>query len=131
MVLAEECFGCGVCEAVCPLGAITQASGFPVVYSVDPLACNDCNECHPLCPVSALVPDPAFATCHGRGCPLSAARYEGWDCSEGQARCEHCGGMLWRAPDSQRWACRTCDGAGKATCPKVRQRSRLLASSSA
>ena len=128
----RECLGCGACEAVCPAGAVSQAEGFPVAYEVDPLLCNDCRRCLVVCPVEGLVQAPGWAVCHGRGCPLSSRRYAGWECSEGQQRCEVCGSMLWREP-GQPWVCSACRGdeegqAHRASCPKVKKAGRLAAS---
>ena len=119
----ESCFGCGACEAACPHGAIQQCEGFPVVYAVDPLRCDDCGDCVAVCPMGSLRPDPVWAVCFGRGCPLSSARYRDWECSVGEDRCASCGSMLWRAPDGT-WVCSRCrlgeDGRG-ASCPKIRR----------
>jgi ferredoxin len=125
--IAAGCIGCGACEFTCPTGAISQDGGFPVTFVVDPLACDDCSRCVALCPVDVLVPDPAWAVCLGRGCPLSSLRYAGWECSKGAHRCVQCGSMLWRPPDGE-WVCSRCrlgEGGRGASCPKVRQAERL------
>lgn len=122
--ITAECFGCGGCEFGCAQGAIHQTDGFPVVYEIDPLLCNDCGACLALCPVRAFEVDTAWAVCEGRGCPLSSKRYAGWQCTQGAWRCAECGSMVWRAPDSDVWVCRRCalaDGEHAAICPKVRK----------
>ncbi|MCC6340163.1 MAG: 4Fe-4S binding protein [Acidimicrobiia bacterium] len=131
--ITDACFGCGVCEAACPQRAITQGESFAVVYVIDPLACNDCMECVPVCPVYAIVPDPEWAVCHGRGCPLASSRYAGWECSEGEPRCPACGAMMWRPPGDD-WvcsACRTPGGSRGARCPKTERARRIGVAGSA
>jgi len=126
--ITEACFGCGACEFGCTQGAITQADGFPVVYVIDPLACNDCEDCVSMCPALAFEIDPDWAVCEGRGCPLSSKRYAGWRCTQGAWRCAECGSMLWRAPGGSEWLCRRCTlavGEHGASCPKVMQAERL------
>lgn len=119
--VVDSCIGCGACESACRQQAISQADTFAVAYVVDPLRCNDCGDCLTVCPVDALVPDPGWAVCSGRGCPLGSSRYRGWVCSEGTERCPRCGSMLWRPPAGD-WVCSACRlGAGErgARCPKV------------
>jgi len=119
----DECLGCGACESTCPPGAISQASGFQVLYEIDPLRCNDCDRCRAVCPVEGFLVDAEWAVCHGRGCPLSSKRYDGWECSEGTSRCPECASMMWRAPGAE-WACQVCadrvSGERHASCPKLR-----------
>ncbi len=118
----ELCIGCGACEFACNRGAISQGDEYPVFYKVDPLLCDDCEDCVRVCPVDCLVPDPEYAVCYGRGCPLSSKRYEGWICSIGTSRCEKCGSMMWRNPDGI-WLCNLCTGLKEnrrsAKCPKI------------
>ena len=119
--IIDRCFGCGACEAACSAGAMHQSEGFLVSYAVDPLLCNDCGDCVTVCPVDAFEPDPEWAVCFGRGCPLSSARYEGWTCSQGQVLCPLCGSMMWRPADGE-WVCSNCrlGTAGRgARCPKT------------
>ena len=126
----EECLGCGACESACPQEAVSQGGGFPVAYVIDPLLCNDCQKCVVVCPVDGLVPDPEWAVCHGRGCPLSSERYAGTVCSEGQQVCPTCGSVLWRVAGGN-WTCRVCaaaaEGTRAASCPKVKRSQRLAA----
>lgn len=127
--IAPSCIGCGACELVCPKGAISQGAGYTVLYEVDSLACNDCDRCVAVCPVDALAPEPHWAACHGRGCPLSSRRYASWQCNEGDTRCIDCSGPLWRSADGV-VSCPACGGAraggGRgAACPKPRQKLRL------
>jgi ribosomal protein L37AE/L43A len=83
-----------------------------------------------VCPVDGLVPDPGWAVCHGRGCPLSSERYAGTVCSEGQHVCRTCGSVLWRVAGGN-WTCRVCaaapEGTRAASCPKVKGSQRLAA----
>lgn len=122
LAVTEMCIGCGACELACRRGAISQGEAFPVLYEVDSLLCDDCEECLVVCPVDALVPDPTWAVCYGRGCPLSSSRYRGWSCSMGQDRCQACGQMLWHPPGGSSVCsrCRLGEGAVGASCPKVR-----------
>lgn len=124
-VLAS-CFGCGACESACGRLAIRQTESFAVAYAVDPLLCDDCMDCVRVCSVDALVPDPEWAVCVGRGCPLSSTRYDGWECSRGESRCPECGSMMWSDPEG-RWTCSACrhSGASGARCPKTERLRRL------
>lgn len=117
----DNCFGCGVCRFSCPREAILQLDDWNYRYTINPLLCNDCGLCVTLCHIEALVPDPDFAVCHGRGCPMKSSRFAGWICSEGLDLCANCGAILWKAPTEKRFACPRCDMGMKAVCPKTRK----------
>jgi NAD-dependent dihydropyrimidine dehydrogenase PreA subunit len=48
---------CGVCEYMCPQGAIFEARNQFVIRKD---ACNGCGICVPYCPARAIVPRTAF-----------------------------------------------------------------------
>ncbi len=115
------CYGCGICAQACPRGAIHLSKGFMAAYEITALDCNDCAKCAIVCPIDAIGPDPGWAVCHGRGCPLTSRRLAEWACTEAGRRCPECGGSLWRDPDSDRWLCTHCDPDYRVACPKIRK----------
>ena len=58
-MITSDCTNCGVCEFMCPQGAIREA---PNQFVIRRQLCNGCGECVPFCPVRALVPASEFAT---------------------------------------------------------------------
>src|SRR5690606_8738103 len=83
--IGPACDGCGACVRACPRGAIIRDTAGPIPYAIAPLDCNDCGKCAIVCPRRAITPDPGWAECLGRGCPLAGSRrYDGWSCSEGR-----------------------------------------------
>ena len=58
-MISSDCVRCGVCEFMCPQGAIREA---PNQFVVRRQACNGCGECIPYCPVRAIVPQAEFAS---------------------------------------------------------------------
>lgn len=68
----SKCRGCGLCEEVCPAGAIRVDS----VAHVDPAACLDCGACMDECPNGALAMVEAGATSESPGVPVVRRSYE-------------------------------------------------------
>ena len=124
--VGPECDGCDMCRQACPRGAIGLLDG-GVAYAVTSLNCNDCGKCAVVCRQHALAPDPEWAMCWGRGCPLSSSRYEDWGCAEGRRRCTECGNSMWKPPDSDGWVCTRCDLGSNLMCPKARKAAKLAA----
>ena len=119
-VIEDACIGCGGCEYACPTGALTKTDSFLGLFAIDPYTCDDCTLCVPKCPVDAIVDDPDWPVCHGRGCPLTSTRLEGVECNIWQSACASCGGPLWRPSADATWTCPRCDDGRKVGCPKVR-----------
>lgn len=55
-ILTEKCIGCGACEAGCPVGAISTASG---TAKIDYDVCIGCGACVGNCPCEAIEQDDA------------------------------------------------------------------------
>lgn len=118
-VIEEVCIGCGACDFTCPTGALTKTDSYLGLFAIDPFTCDDCARCVPKCPVGAIVPDPAWPVCHGRGCPLTSRRLADYTCAIWQRTCPSCGATEWRATDGD-WVCSRCDLGMRVACPKVR-----------
>ncbi len=50
--ITEDCISCGVCEAECPVDAISEGED---KYVIDPELCTDCGACVTVCPVDAIL----------------------------------------------------------------------------
>ncbi len=57
-IISTDCMECGVCEFLCPQGAISEAKR---QFVIDKHRCNDCGECAPYCPARAIVHRDAFS----------------------------------------------------------------------
>ena len=51
-IISTDCMDCGVCEYMCPEGAIFEAKRQFVIRRD---RCNDCGVCVPYCPARAIV----------------------------------------------------------------------------
>ena len=116
--VTDDCIGCGGCEYACPKGALTKTDTFLGLFVIDPYLCNDCKECVDKCPVFAIVPDPDWAVCGDRGCPLRSTRLAGVECAFWAERCPECGTTLWRNGSTE-WMCPRCGMGMKVACPRT------------
>lgn len=118
-VVEDLCIGCGACDFSCPTGALTKTDSFLGLFVIDPFTCNDCGECVDKCPERAIVADPDWPVCEGKGCPLTSKRLAAVECAFWQERCASCGGTLWNIDGE--WRCSRCDAGMKVTCPRTRR----------
>lgn len=58
-IISSDCMDCGVCEYMCPQGAIFEAKRQFVIRKD---RCNGCGECVPYCPARAIVSRTRFAS---------------------------------------------------------------------
>ena len=58
-MITSDCTRCGVCEFMCPPGAIKEA---PNQFVIRRRLCDGCGACVPYCPVRAIVPQADFAS---------------------------------------------------------------------
>ena len=56
-IISTDCMDCGVCEYMCPEGAIFEAKRQFVIKKDK---CNDCAVCVPYCPARAIVHQDDF-----------------------------------------------------------------------
>lgn len=118
-VLEDACIGCGGCEYACPTGALTKTDSFLGLFVIDPFTCDDCGQCVDKCPVLAIEPDPEWAVCGDRGCPLKSQRLADVECSIWQQRCPECGTTLWRTGGEEAWSCPRCGMGMRVACPRT------------
>ncbi len=57
-IISSDCMNCGVCEFMCPTGAIVPAAN---QFIIDKQRCDGCGRCVPYCVASAIVRRDAFA----------------------------------------------------------------------
>ena len=62
-IISSDCMDCGVCEYMCPQGAIYEAKR---QFVIQKQLCNGCGDCVPYCPARAIVPRARFHDRQGR-----------------------------------------------------------------
>lgn len=65
---AEKCILCGICQKVCPCGAI-EVSKPERTWAIDPFRCVQCISCVPACPKGCLEMLPDYT-------PIATAMYK-------------------------------------------------------
>lgn len=50
--ITDDCTNCGVCEAECPVEAISEMGN---MRAIDEDACTECGVCADVCPVEAII----------------------------------------------------------------------------
>lgn len=117
-VVEDLCIGCGACDFSCHTDALTKTDSYLGLFVIDPFTCDDCAACVDKCPVLAIVPDPDWPICSGKGCPLTSTRLDGVTCSVWKETCDACGTTLWQRDDGS-WACPGCAWEMKVRCPRT------------
>jgi NAD-dependent dihydropyrimidine dehydrogenase PreA subunit len=125
-VLEDLCIGCGACDFSCPTEALAKTDSYLGLFAIDPYTCDDCGRCVDKCPVGAIVPDPSWPVCSGKGCPLTSTRLSEFTCAYWQQRCPTCASTLWQGADGS-WSCSRCGLGMRVSCPKTRQLERAEA----
>ena len=73
-IITEKCIGCGACEAGCPVGAISTASG---TAKIDYDVCIGCGACVGNCPCEAIEQDEAGAAEKNTAEEVESSEYKG------------------------------------------------------
>ena len=73
-IITEKCIGCGACEAGCPVGAISTASG---TAKIDYDVCIGCGACVGNCPCEAIEQDEAGAAEKNTAEEVGSSEYKG------------------------------------------------------
>ena len=73
-IITEKCIGCGACEAGCPVGAISTASG---TAKIDYDVCIGCGACVGNCPCEAIEQDEAGTAEKNTAEEVESSEYKG------------------------------------------------------